>query len=87
MRKWQSRRVVNGTWYEVCVQQAGEIRDVIEASSRFDAETRADSLAGQWPDCEMIFVRQHTLDPVNGPGASRYHVIYRLDFRQAVANA
>lgn len=77
------RQVKNGTWYEVCVSQAGEIRDVIVESSLYDAEKRADQLAKQWPDCSMVFVRRHEADRENGPGASKFVVLHKmtLDFR------
>ena len=71
----QKRRVVNGVWYEVCISQAGEIRDVIEESNLYDAEKRQ-KLAQQWPNGELIFVRQHRLDP-NVVGASTFVIFHR----------
>ena len=78
-----SRRVVNGTWYEVCFVVNGEVRDVIEQSSKFAAARCADMMAQQWPMCEMIFIRQHKIDPKNQPGGSKYVVLHKmtLDFR------
>ncbi len=76
-------RVINGTWYEVCVIESGEIRDVVVKNSIYDASKCADTLAKQWPDCSMVFVRQHRADPKHGPGASTYCVLHKmtLDFR------
>ena len=86
MAAGNTRRVVNGTWYEVCVSQNGEIRDVIVESNIHDAEKRTEALAKQWPDCDMIFVRQHVADTPRGPGASKFHVLHKLtlDFRVTV---
>ncbi len=54
-------------------------------SSRYAAK-RADSLATQWPNCEMVFVRQHTADKLRGDGASRFVVLHKmtLDFRASL---
>lgn len=86
--KQASRRVVNGTWYEVCVSVDGQIRDVVEESSMHDAETRVDALVKQWPKCDMVFVRQHRRDPENQPGGSRFAVLHKLtaDFRFHASN-
>ena len=73
-----SSRVVNGTWYEVCVSQSNEIRDVLVEASMRDAAERAAKLAGQWPECDMVFVRQHIADPQRGPGASTFRVLHKL---------
>lgn len=86
MKNKTSRKVVNGVWYEVCVSVAGEIRDVLIESNKHDAEKRTEQLANQWPDCELIFVRQHRKDPERGEGASIYCVLHKLtlDFRKSV---
>jgi hypothetical protein len=77
--------IINGTWYEVCVSQNNEIRDVLVESSLHGAKKRMDQLARQWPECEMIFVRQHRKDLKHGEGASTFHVLHKLtlDFRTA----
>lgn len=79
----QQRKVVNGVWYEVCVSQGGEIRDVIIESNEKDAGDRVVKLVNQWPDCEMVFVRQHRADKKRGPGASKFVVLHKhtADFR------
>lgn len=71
-------------WYEVCVSQGGEIRDVLIESNARDAQKTVDQLAKQWPNCDMVFVRQHHLDPKRGAGASTFRVLHKLtlDFRQ-----
>lgn len=78
-----SRRVVNGTWYEVCVQVNGEIRDVIEEFNMHAARSRSDQLAAQWPNCELVFARQHRAEPERGVGCSKFVVLQKLtlDFR------
>ena len=78
------RRVVNGTWYEVCVSQGNEIRDVLVESSLHDVKKRMDTLAQQWPHCDTVFVRQHHTDPQHGEGASTFRVLHKLtlDFRE-----
>lgn len=75
------------TWYEVCVSQSGEIRDVLVEASLRDATRRTAQLSKQWPNCDMVFVRQHRLDPKRGPGASRFVVLHKLtlDFRSLTA--
>jgi hypothetical protein len=47
------------TWYETCVVQDGEVRDVIARANKEGASMAVDAFAVSWPAFEMIFVRHH----------------------------
>lgn len=64
------------TWYEVCVSQENQIREVEVSGNLEGAKRRVEELQKRWPDHEMIFVRQHRQ---NKP----FRVMHKLTVRQA----
>ncbi len=46
-------------WYEACVSQEDQIRQIIVRGNLDGAKRAVETLRQGWPDFDMIFVRQH----------------------------
>jgi len=72
-------------WYETCIEQKGEIRDVIVRGNLEGAKRAIDQLKVDWPKFDMIFVRQHGKRKRGETSQDSFRVLQKLTIKPEVA--
>ena len=72
-------------WYETCVSQDGQIRDVMVRACLQSAKRASETLRIAWPNFDMIFIRQHGHKRRNRTSQESFRVLHKLTIKRQVA--